>query len=64
MGMGNTFAMGLGGSMSIYAWNGSWARWEIREIEYLLKCCKEGTRTQDEVWERFQEIMEGKKNKD
>lgn len=35
--------------MSIYAWNGSWARWEIREIEYLLKCCKEGTRTEEEV---------------
>ena len=50
--------------MSVYEWKGSWARWEIREIEYLLKCAKDGTRTEEEVWERFLEVMKGEKNKD
>ncbi len=50
--------------MSVYEWNGSWARWELREIEYLLKCCREGTRSEDEVWKRFLEVMKGEKSKD
>ena len=49
--------------MSIYEWNGSWARWEIREIDYLLNCWKEGTRTEDEVWARFLEIMRREKRR-
>ena len=49
--------------MSVYAWNGSWARWELREIEYLLKCCKDGTRTEDEVWKRFLEVMRKEKRR-
>lgn len=49
--------------MSIYEWNGSWARWEIREIEYLLKCVKEGTRTEEEVWTRFSEIVRREKHR-
>ena len=49
--------------MSIYEWSGTWARWEIREIEYLLKCAKDGTRTEGEVWERFLEIMRKEKRR-
>ena len=40
-----------------------WARWEIRELDYLIKCCKLGTRTEDEVWTRFLEIMRREKHR-
>ena len=50
--------------MSFYQWKGSWARWQLREIEYLLKCAKDGTRTEEEVWIRFLQIMKGEKSKD
>ena len=49
--------------MSKYEWQGKWARWEIREIDYLLKCCKQGTRTEDEVWSRFCEIVRREKHR-
>lgn len=49
--------------MSVYKWQGSWTRWEIREIEYLLKCAKEGTRSEEDVWNRFLEIMRGEKRR-
>lgn len=49
--------------MSIYKWNGAWARWELREIEHLLKCVKEGTRTEEDVWKRFLEIIRREKHR-
>ena len=49
--------------MGAYEWNGSWAKWELREIEYLLKCVKDCTRTEDEVWVRFLEIMRREKHR-
>ena len=49
--------------MSIYNWHGSWARWEIREMEELIKACKEGRRTEEEVWKRFCEIVRGEKHR-
>ena len=48
---------------SIYDRHGSWARWEIREIDHLLKCVKEGTRTEEDVWKRFLEIVRGEKHR-
>lgn len=46
-----------------YRWSGTWARWEIREMEYVINCLHQGTRTEEEVWSRFLEIMRREKRR-
>ena len=36
---------------------------EVRELEYLVECYRKGTRTEDECWKRFLEIMRREKRK-
>lgn len=49
--------------MSVYEWHGTWARWEIREMESLIQACKEGRRSEEEVWKRFCEIVKKEKHR-
>lgn len=49
--------------MSVYDWKGSEFKWELREIFYLMKCLKEKTRTEAEVWLRINEIVRGEKHR-
>jgi len=53
--------------MSIYEYQEKPHRletWKVRELEYLVECYQNGTRTEDEVWRRFLQIVKGVKSKD
>lgn len=51
------------GEKAAYPWHGTWAKWQIREIEHQLKCLKEGTRTEEEVWIVFQRLVKGERKR-
>lgn len=36
---------------------------EVRELEYLIVCYKNGTRSEKDCWTRFLEIMRGEARK-
>ena len=38
--------------------------YEIRELEYLVECFRNGTRSEESVWKRFLEIVRKEKQKD
>jgi len=39
-------------------------KWEVRELEYLIECYRNGTRSEENCWERFLQIVRKEKSKD
>ena len=53
--------------MSVYAYKEAphrMEKWKVRDLEYLIECYKKGTRSEEDVWIRFLQIMKGEKSKD
>lgn len=53
-----------GRKMSIYDWKGDKASWKIREIEYVIKCYRQGSRTDKETLQRIKDIIKNEARKD